>query len=178
MMTPMPIHFSLPTIIVARHDTVYVGMPNSYEIRKLDRRGVVVSILRKTFERVLTKRAHVDSAIGAWQRWMSRVNNRFVASQLAMLAGTPAAEMLPSFGPQAFRVTANGGLWVPRFAAAFDHLGMWDVFGPDGIFLGSMTLPERFRPIDVGVDYVIGLWTNADGVEYVRVYGLDRTESR
>ena len=37
-------------------------------------------------------------------------------------------------------------------------------------------LPPRFQPLDIGPDYVLGLWRDADDVEQVRLYGLVKPE--
>jgi len=37
-------------------------------------------------------------------------------------------------------------------------------------------LPPRFQPLDIGPDYILGLWRDADDVEQVRLYGLVKPE--
>ncbi len=33
-------------------------------------------------------------------------------------------------------------------------------------------MPPRFSPLDIGPDFVLGLWRDADDVEHVRMYDL------
>ena len=52
--------------------------------------------------------------------------------------------------------------------------------GPDGessrssAGASTVTMPARFRPMDIGREFVLGLWRDADDVEHVRLYRLDR----
>jgi hypothetical protein len=50
----------------------------------------------------------------------------------------------------------------------------WTIFDPDGTLAGRITLPERFNPTEIGVDYILGLGWDEMNVEYVRMYGLTR----
>lgn len=52
----------------------------------------------------------------------------------------------------------------------------WDVFDPDGVWLGSVELPPRFMAYEFGGDHVAGVWKDELDVEFVRVYALDRAE--
>jgi hypothetical protein len=52
----------------------------------------------------------------------------------------------------------------------------WRVFDKAGKWLGTVTLPARFNPMDIGTDYVLGLWRDEDDVEHVRMYRLNTSE--
>jgi hypothetical protein len=52
---------------------------------------------------------------------------------------------------------------------------VWNVFDPDGRWLGSVEIPNRLQITEIGDNHVIGIWRDADLVESVRVYGLTRT---
>jgi hypothetical protein len=52
----------------------------------------------------------------------------------------------------------------------------WRVFDPSGIWLGTVTLPARFNPMDIGKDYVLGLWRDEDDVEHIRIYRLRKPQ--
>ena len=52
--------------------------------------------------------------------------------------------------------------------------GLHDVFRPDGVYLGTVQLPNDLDVEEIGKDYVLGKTTDDLDVEYVRVYGLDR----
>jgi len=48
------------------------------------------------------------------------------------------------------------------------------VFGPDGQWLGRVEIPEGFRMLEVGLDYVLGVRTDALGIERVQLLSLVR----
>jgi hypothetical protein len=51
---------------------------------------------------------------------------------------------------------------------------MFDVFDTEGLWLGSIPLPPRFRLVQVGTDFLVGIQHDADDVPSVVVYGLQR----
>jgi hypothetical protein len=105
------------------------------------------------------------------------------------IARTVYPDLLPALG--ALLVDPGGNLWARRYdfreAMTVARVGRgeglpsvptpqfastWDVFGPDGRWLTTVTMPERFSALDIGRDYVAGLERDADDVEMVRVYKL------
>ena len=50
----------------------------------------------------------------------------------------------------------------------------WTLFDPEGVRAGRLTLPERFNPVEIGPDYILGVGWDEMNVEYVRMYGLER----
>ena len=69
------------------------------------------------------------------------------------------------------RLDGGGGssghvVWLPS--------GLHDVFRPDGVYLGTVKLPQDLDVMEIGMDYVLGVARDELGVEYVQVYGLER----
>jgi hypothetical protein len=64
-------------------------------------------------------------------------------------------------------VDKTGGLWI----SAADR---WTAFDREGKRLATMTMPSRFTPRDVGIDYVLGVQRDEDGVETIAMYSLRR----
>jgi hypothetical protein len=83
----------------------------------------------------------------------------------------PRPTSRPAFG--AFVVDALGHLWVQDFAPD-GAATTWAVFAPDGVWLGEVTLPDRFRPTQILAAEVLGVWRDDLDVEYARAYALDR----
>ena len=48
----------------------------------------------------------------------------------------------------------------------------YDVFSPDGAFLGHVPAPENFQPMVVRDDVMYGSWTDDLDVPYVRSYQI------
>jgi hypothetical protein len=43
----------------------------------------------------------------------------------------------------------------------------WDVFDSEGRYLGVVTLPDRFEPVEFAEEDVYGVWRDELDVEYV-----------
>jgi hypothetical protein len=77
----------------------------------------------------------------------------------------------PAFG-RLYADTENR-LWAkPHVELRFD--APYDVFDTSGVYLGKVTLPDGVEPLEIGTDYVIGLWRDESRVEFVRVYRMSR----
>ena len=83
-------------------------------------------------------------------------------------------------------VDSSGFLWVerpqtePPWSEAIDyapvppHPSLWDVFSPEGAWLSTVEYPARFRVLEIGDSYVIGVARDDLDVEAVQVWGLKR----
>lgn len=49
----------------------------------------------------------------------------------------------------------------------------WDVFDPEGVWLGPVELPARFVPTSVRRDRIAGIHVSGLDVAHVRVHSLD-----
>ena len=69
--------------------------------------------------------------------------------------------------------TTTGELWIrdPRAEAG----QVWHVIGRDRTLRALVPIPDRFDLFEVQDDAVVGRWRDENDVEFVRVYGLDRT---
>jgi hypothetical protein len=76
------------------------------------------------------------------------------------------------------KVDPTGAVWLRtgRFHPVGAPPTRWSVFSSEGVFLGDVTLPEGFRPFEFGVDHVLGVWKDEMGVEFVRIYGIEKRE--
>jgi hypothetical protein len=84
-------------------------------------------------------------------------------------------------------VDASEHLWVREYRIQQDGIDRsepqsasagepqrFNIFSPDGQWLGSVDVPAQLQLTDIGVDYIAGIWRDEDLVESVRVYGLAR----
>src|SRR6185436_7815877 len=90
------------------------------------------------------------------------------------------AKTIPPFNDGC--VDAEGNLWVMRFALQDEVIGtystkaplVYNVFDSTGRWLGDVTMPKRFRVMEIGNDYVLGINFDDDGVQYVHQYTLKK----
>jgi hypothetical protein len=78
----------------------------------------------------------------------------------------------PAFG-RLYTDTENN-LWVKHYRWDYAADAPYDVFDTTGVFLGTVTLPDGVEPLEIGTDYLIGLWRDESDVEFVRVYRMSR----
>jgi hypothetical protein len=48
------------------------------------------------------------------------------------------------------------------------------IFAPDGEWLGTIALPDRLTVLEIGSDYVLGVWRDEFDVERVQLLTLER----
>lgn len=85
----------------------------------------------------------------------------------------------PSHMPAARELLADaaGRLWVQPFTAPWEERASgWLVLDDDGTWLGRVDLPAGFRPLEIGQDWVLGVWQDELDVASVRLYGLEEPE--
>jgi hypothetical protein len=75
-------------------------------------------------------------------------------------------------------VDAHDRLWVRIYSPPWEVTNDWWVFDHDGRWQGTVSLPPELAPFNLGADYVLGLRTDALGVEYVELYGLTTSTGR
>lgn len=107
-----------------------------------------------------------DQMLGPERTSAQRNSNR------RLLAEAPAPDSLPA--TRAVLVDKVGNIWVEQYRAPWESSPVWEIFNPDGRWLGNVRTPSRFRIHEIGSDYLLGTWRNDLDVEYLRMYGLDK----
>jgi hypothetical protein len=80
-------------------------------------------------------------------------------------------DTLPSF--DAMMLDRTGRIWVRDYVPLKDPMRRWFIFGSDGKLVGSMVDKTGMSHVyDVGPDFVLGRYRDADEVEYVHLYNL------
>ncbi|MHB1195116.1 MAG: 6-bladed beta-propeller [Longimicrobiales bacterium] len=78
----------------------------------------------------------------------------------------------PSLLPAYDRVltSADGHVWAQVYESDLASPHEWDVFDAQRRFVGRVHVAAGFYPMVISADAVVGVWRDAMGVEYVRVY--------
>lgn len=96
-----------------------------------------------------------------------------VAALRRILEENPRGDTWPQLSSVDF--DAEGNLWLERFSKFGDPRAPYDVFSPEGVWLGQVTLPPgRQRCFQFGEDFVLGVWKDQLEVPYVRMYSLEK----
>jgi hypothetical protein len=157
----------------AVHDsTVYFGTAESYEIRRYSMRGELRGIVRRSRPNAATTAADIKAFQEESRRTIPAEGNdpsrRAVLEQ--RLAGMRFAPTFPAY--YYLQVDQPGNLWVQEYSTLIGEGRVWSVFDTADVYLGDIELPERFRVFQIGDDWVLGQWRDADEVEHLRLYRI------
>jgi hypothetical protein len=81
-------------------------------------------------------------------------------------------EIMPAYSN--LMVDSEGWLWVEQYRLPNEAESHWTVFDAEGRWLTDVRMPDGLAVEQIGRDFVLGLNTDADGVQRVRVYTLER----
>ena len=155
-------------------DGYYVADNDTYEIQKYAPEGKLQQIVRRLTAPVQVEPQHMKTLR---ERALAAVtNDDRRRSTEQFYRDMPVPETFPAYGGIA--VSVEGYLWVREYDLPGNEANNWAVYDAEGILQGTMGLAPRFQPLDIGPDYVLGLWRDADDVEHVRMYELVKSERR
>jgi hypothetical protein len=88
--------------------------------------------------------------------------------------GAPPEPMYNSHAPviSRLRMDRTGRLWVRRWVMEDETEAEWVVFSKAGQPVGRVRFPATFTFQDAGTDWVLGRYTDPDGVQSVRMYRI------
>lgn len=167
--TPLP--FGLSPRFAASGDGFYFGASDAYEIGYYRMDGALTRLIRlprptlqvTANDRERYAEERLEAASENWRPTLQR-----------MLDEMPFPEAMPAYSD--IRADAEGNLWVGEYRRPGDEQPRWNVFDPDGRWLGSLETPPRFEIYEIGADYVLGRHSDELDVESVRLYDLEKPD--
>lgn len=165
--------------VTAVHDTTfYYGSSDAYEIGLYGADGTLRRSVRRTQPNGKVTDAVIDQMKQAALDGAKERTGTVTAQQRTQVEQRYAEQPLPETMP-AYRnllIDSEGDLWVQEYDVIPDaQPPRWTVFDPSGQMLGTVTMPVRFTPYDIGPDYILGLWRDDLDVEHVQLYELDKS---
>lgn len=167
--------FRKSSVLDTHGDRIFVGSSDRMQIEELDPNGDTVRIFRipdyglaLTADQVRAERdARLDVPLPPG---VTSLPPGYVDA----VEDLPSPETRPAYSNML--VDPTGAIWLRPFRAASEGGGpvQWLVLGPDGTWLGGVDLPGNFRVTDIGLDEVLGVWTDEMDVEHPQVRRLSR----
>jgi hypothetical protein len=162
--------FSPTTSIAVSDSLVYIGRARNPEIEVRDEHGKLVSWIRwpdgdRTVE-ARDIRASKAAELEAFDDDELRRQRRAIQDQI------PSEKQFPAYR----RVLADrvGRLWVERFRRPGEpEESDWMVIDQEGQAHRGLTMPERFNPMEIGRDYILGVQRDELGVESIHMYRIE-----
>lgn len=155
-------------------DRLYIGHAHDYEIEVYAPDGSLERLIRRDAEPVSG-----DEAVDRLVSWAERRAEEQDASPGALeefrrrLRERPHAETLPHY--EDIVVDTLGHVWVQRYRPRYaEGPADWDVYDPDGRWLGTLELPAGLEVHQIGRDWMLGVWSDEFEVEHVRLYQVSR----
>ena len=151
---------------IASGDYLYHGSSDSYEIKVFAKDGRLRRIVRGPIQiNPVTDR---DKEL-----FRDHLAERGDQGARRVLRNLQFPDTKPAYGN--VTVDVRGHIWVAEYSiGSEDRSGNWTVFDVEGRMLGNVRVPQGGRFIDIGEDYLIGVWRTELDVEQVRMYRLVR----
>lgn len=162
--------FGPATVVAAAEDRIVVGDNSAYELRLLAPDGSPAAVVRRV-DAVPRPVRPEDLAAKLESRLAALPDVEEIRAGIrAMFEQVPPPSAMPFF--RAIRVDPNGNLWVRAYAPPQEPQTRWDVFDPDGRWLGGVDAPPGLEITEIGADYAVGIVRDEMDVEYVQVHAL------
>jgi len=168
--------FGAPLILAVGATEIWRGFGDQYRIHRmdgtgrsrggLDKRQPAVALTASVWTRYLDARAAASRAAGRSAEELRQMRQR--------LEATTRPSQLPFYSEATVDLTGN--LWVRGFEVPDVITPDWDVFDAAGNWVTTLPLPERFRPMQIGADWILGVQRDEDGVESVVLRRLIKSD--
>lgn len=154
-----------PPGTLADTDRFLVTTGEAYRIDEYSKDGV----LRRSFRRIAQRRPVRPEDVAALEaNQLQRTPN---AESRRWVNEIPHADSMPVYRGTIL-LDSEANIWARHYSSPLDSIAQWDVFNPEGQYVGTVEIPLAFELFQVGSDEVIGRWRDELGVESIRVYGL------
>lgn len=149
---------------------LYVKDAARYEVRVYDYDGELHRVHRLTQPAQPTSAEDLDRYKGFLRR---DIQNADLAERL--IAGVESSRLADSFPAiRQLYPDALGNVWIEEYHPPWSRESSFGVFAADGPWLGTVTMPADFRPLQIGADFVLGVQTDELDVQRLVLYDLER----
>lgn len=169
-----PLPLGKQSVVAVGSRRIYIGTADRYEILAFDLDGNPVDTIRKAVASLETTRADIENAK---EKELASNEESWHASIERDYASMPFPKTVPAY--TSLVVDSEDHLWVQEFPRVRSSQVRWSVFGPSGAPVAEISLPADLEVYEVGRDYVLGRFLNAEeSIPQVRMYRLRRGSSR
>ncbi len=161
--------FARSSSAVIRGNAVFVGDQTALEISLYSVAGTVEQIFRAPGVDLGLTGAIVE-------RYREDLLTREPEDRRAMVRRHYDAMEVPPSRPAygGLLIDADGNLWTGEYVRYPAQPVVWTVFSAAGELLGEVRVPQRFKVLEIGSDWIIGVGRDEFDVEHVRLYGIQK----
>jgi hypothetical protein len=159
--------FSPRSVAAGSPHGVVVTNGAAYAISVHGEDGSLRLIARLDDSRPVRTDAHLEGYVRAY---LPDRDERVIQDEIERYRQSPLPDSLPAYTGLLF---AEGGeVWAQRYRLPGAPTRRWDVFAPDGIYLGRVAVPASFRIEEISRGEALGVATDELGVERVQIREL------
>lgn len=164
------IPFGKYAMAAAAPDRMYFGSGDSWEIQGFGLDGRLNRLIRLDRELLPVTGDLVEAYL--LEQEAEAVDEAQAREIRQGMEEMPLPDFLPAFaGLHSDKVEH---IWVERSRGPEDPTPVFDIFNPDGALVGLASLPADLDVVEIGEDYLLGLFRDELEVEYLRLYPLRR----
>ena len=157
------------TVETWNQETIFIADTDRYEIAAFNPADGRRLLIRCTVPAIkVTSRDRADFE-ARYRDYMSR-SRRPRAHHERWLADVPYPETMAPI--VALITDRSGHLWVQEAREPGVGPTHWTIFDEQGSVIAQAELPTGVRPLDIGSEYILGVWHDEDMVEYIHLYSL------
>ena len=155
-------------------ERVIVAPTDHYELRAYRPDGSLARLVRREHDVRSPTEADLDSYRTNRLRMVADQPPELTRIFAAALDALPLPESFPAIS--AIEVDLLGNLWVREYNLPEDgDRALWTAFDSEGVVMGFVETPPGLIIYEIGEDYILGKMEDELRVEYVRLWGLDRS---
>ncbi|MGH7482222.1 MAG: 6-bladed beta-propeller [Longimicrobiales bacterium] len=164
--------FGERTAFATHGDRYYVGARDEFEIRVY---GAASDSLETVIRIPRTPEPVTEEHVARWRE--RRLANASEDRRAELRREFERIQPVDHFAPYAdLIVDSEGAIWGARGAPAADAtVTTFDVFDPDGRYLGAVPVPAALSPLEIGPDWILASTRDALDIEHIVVHPLTRT---
>ncbi len=173
---PTPVPLGKQTVAGIRGEHVFLAQNNAWEVERYRSDGSLDMLIRAPVEAIRLTADDIAVHRKEWREMLEAVPQmraapaQFKTQYLEQLDQISyPARMLWILG---LFPAPDGGVWVEEAVRPGIKRRQFAVLGADGTMLGRLSTPAEFRLIQVYQDRIVGVWTDEDGLEHVRVHHI------
>ena len=169
--------FGPRTDVAAGGDRVYIGDNASYEVRGYTLDGLRPRVvIRRSVPAVPVTAADKAAWVQRRRAMVASIPPVRRAAEEPLLERMIARAEFPRTHPPYTQIVADrlGNLWVRETPPRASDAPTFAVYDRTGRLLGNVSPPTGVTILEIGADYMLGVWKNEDDVEFIRRYTLTK----
>lgn len=163
-----PRHLGKETAIAVGASSVYIGTGDAYEVARWSLSGRRSGVIREERKPIPLTAGQVTTYIKEYIA--ARDDREDTSGHEQYLRSFEYPKTYPAY--RGLIVDELDNLWIEEYPVPGMDIREWLVYSREGVKIARIRLPQGFRLLEAGRDYVLGIWRDDVDVDYVQMYAL------